>query len=66
MHAWLLAFTKSFTSLVSCVFGLLSTRLTSEADFVNAKTSKSQARGKGLLTGYLRTVLVYEFSEHKA
>ena len=66
MHAWILAFTKSFASLVSCVFGLLSTRLISEADFVNAKTRKSQARGKKLLTQYLRTVLVYEFSEHNA
>ena len=46
LHAWLLAFTKSFTSFVSCVFGLLTTRLTSETDFVNAKTSKSQVRDK--------------------
>ena len=66
MHAWLLAFTKSFASLVSCVFVLLSTRLTSEEYFANAKTSKSQARGKKLLTRYLRTVLVYKFSENKA
>ena len=39
LHSWLLAFTKSFASLVSRVFGLLSTRLTSDAnDFVNAKS----------------------------
>ena len=66
MHAWLLVITKSFATLVGYLFGLLTTRLTSEADFVNAKTSKSQAREKKLLTEYLRTVLVYVFSEHKA
>ena len=66
MHAWLLVFTKSFASLVSCLYGLLTTRLKSEADFVNAKTSKSQAREKKLLKEYVRTVLVYVFSEHKA
>ena len=32
------------------VFGLLTMWLTSEADFVNSKTSKSQARGIKLLT----------------
>ena len=66
MHAWLLVFTKSFASLVSCLYGLLTTRPKSEADFVNAKTSKSQAREKKLLKEYVRTVLVYVFSEHKA
>ena len=59
-------FIRSVCSKSYCVFGLLSTRLTREADFVNAKTSKSQARGKILLTRYLRTILVYEFSGHKA
>ena len=58
LHPWLLVFTKSFVLLLSCVFGLLTTQLTSEADFVNTKTSKSQAREKKLLMGYLRTVLV--------
>ena len=58
MHHWLLVFTKSFVLLLSCVFGLLTTQLTSEADFVNTKTSKSQAGEKKLLMGYLRTVLV--------
>ena len=58
LHAWLLVFTKSFVLLLSCIFGLLTTQLTSEADFVNTKTSKSQAREKKLLMGYLRTVLV--------
>ena len=58
LHPWLLVFTKSFVLLLSCVFGLLTTQLTSEADFVNTKTSKSQAGEKKLLMGYLRTVLV--------
>ena len=66
LHAWLLVFKKPFASLVSCLFGLLTTRLKSEADFANAKTSKSQAREKKLLKEYLRTVLVDVLSEHKA
>ena len=61
-----MVFTKSFASLFSCLFGLLTTRLKSEADFVNVKTSKNQGREKKLLTEYLRTVLVNVFSEHKA
>ena len=53
-----------FESLVSCVFGLLTMQLTSDANyFVNAK---SHAREKQLLTGCLYTVVVYQFSEHKA
>ena len=64
MHACLSPVTKSFATLVSSVFGFLTTRLTSDAkDFVIAK---SHARQKQLLTEYLRTVVVYAFSEHKA
>ena len=61
LHAWLLPCTNSFASIVSCVFGLLTTRLKSGAnDFLNAK---SHARDKKLLiTKYLRTVMVYAFS----
>ena len=63
LHAWLLAFMKSLALLVSWVVGLLTMLMTSDANnFVN---SKSHARENPLLAGYLETVVVYVFSEHK-